>query len=196
MHEIGVVRAMVKTVWSGKTFYTCGSYKRYGASVCSKHYIAHDALTKVILDDLNRLVAGVENLRQLAQQGTAKRPRSGADQSQKLEAALQRVQRRRRSAYEDYQDALISKEDFLRCRADYDAQEQALQAQLDKLHSMAQDDPLALPWVKELLASGRLTELDRPTVAAAIREIRVYEGNRMEIDYLFPESDRALLEGR
>ena len=72
--------------------------------------------------------------------------------------------------------------------------EQALQAQLDKLRGTAQDDPLCLPWVKELLASGQLAELDRPTVAAAIREIRVYEGNRMEIDYLLPESYRALLE--
>ena len=77
-----------------------------------------------------------------------------------------------------------------------DVQERALQAQLDKLRGMAQDDPLSLPWVKELLASGRLTELDRPTVAAAIREIRVYEGNRVEIDYLLPEGYRALLEGR
>lgn len=185
---------MVKTIWGGKTFYTCGSYKRYGASVCSKHYIAHDVLTKVILDDLNRLIAGVENLRQLAQQGAVKRPRSGTDQPQKLEEALQRIQRRRQSAYEDYQDALISKEDYLRYRADYDAQEQALQAQMDKLRGTVQDNPLSLPWVKKLLALGHLTELDRPTVAAAIREIRVYEGNRIEIDYLFPESYRALLE--
>ena len=43
--------------------------------------------------------------------------------------------------------------------------------------------------------AGRLAELDRPTVAAAIREIRVYEGNRIEIDYLLPEGCRALLEG-
>ena len=160
--------------------------------MCSKHYIAHDVLTKVILDDLNRLIAGVENLRQLARQGAAKYP--AADQSQKLEAALQRIQRRCQSAYEDYQDALISKEDYLRYRADYDAQEQALQAQLDKLRGTAQEDPLSLPWVKELLALGRLTALDRPTVAAAIREIRVYEGNRIEIDYLFSESYRVLLE--
>ena len=80
-------------------------------------------------------------------------------------------------------------------RADYDAQEQALQAQLDKLRDSVQDEPLSLPWVKELLASGQLAELDRPTVAAAIREIRVYEGNRIEIDYLLPEGCRALLEG-
>ena len=187
-------RAMVKTTWGGKTFYTCGSYKRYGASVCSKHYIAHDVVAKVVLDDLNRLMAAVENLRQLAQQGAAQRLSSNGDPPQKLEAALQRIQRRRQSAYEDYQDALISKEDFLRYRADYDAQEQALQAQLDKLRGTAQDDPLCLPWVKELLASGQLAELDCPTVAAAIREIRIYEGNRMEIDYLLPESYRALLE--
>ena len=188
-------RAMVKTTWGGKIFYTCGSYKRYGASVCSKHYIAHDVVAKVVLDDLNRLMAAVENLRQLAQQGVAQRPSSNGDPPQKLEAALQRIQRRRQSAYEDYQDALISKEDFLRYRADYDAQEQALQVQLDKLRGSVQDDPLSLPWVKELLASGQLAELDRPTVAAAIREIRVYEGNHMEIDYLLPEGCRALLEG-
>ena len=77
----------------------------------------------------------------------------------------------------------------------FEAPVEALQAQLDKLRSSAQDDPLALPWVKKLLALGHLTELDRPTVAAAIREIRVYEGNRMEIDYLLPEGCRALLEG-
>ena len=122
-------------------------------------------------------------------------PHTSTDQPKKLEAALQRIQRRRQSAYEDYQDKLISKEDYLRYRADYDAQEQALQAQLDKLRSTAQDDPLDLPWVKELPALRHLTELDRPTVAAAIREIRVYEGNRVEIDYLLPEDYRALLEG-
>ena len=101
-------------------------------------------VAQVVLDDLNQLMAAVENLRQLAQQGAA--------------------------------------------------QEQALQAQLDKLRGSAQDDPLSLLWVKELLGSGQLAELDRPTVAAAIREIRVYEGNRMEIDYLLPEGYRALLE--
>ena len=152
-------------------------------------------VAQVVLDDLNQLMAAVENLRQLAQQGAAQRPASTGDQPQKLEAALQRIQRRRQSAYEDYQDALISKEEFLRYRADYDAQGQALQTQLDKLRSSAQDDPLALPWVKELLVLGHLTELDRPTVAAAIQEIRVYEGNRVEIDYLLPEGCRALLEG-
>lgn len=51
---------MVKTTWGGKIFYACGSYKRYGASVCSKHYIAHDVVAKVVLDDLNRLMAAVE----------------------------------------------------------------------------------------------------------------------------------------
>ena len=79
--------------------------------------------------------------------------------------------------------------------AEQEEQIAQLQAQLDKLRGTVQDDPLSLPWVKELLASGQLAELDRPTVAAAIREIRVYEGNRMEIDYLLPEGCRALLEG-
>ena len=49
---------------------------------------------------------------------------------------------------------------------------------------------MAFVSVKEMLAAAADGDL-----AAAIREIRVYEGNRIEIDYLLPESCRALLEG-
>ena len=188
-------RAMVKTTWGDKVFYTCGSYKRYGSSVCSKHYISQDTLTQVVLADVNRLIASVEDLQNLARQGAAHAPRSTANQSDKLEAALARVQQRRKQAYEDYQDSLLSREDFLRYRNDYDAQEQSLQAQLDKLRAPTRDDPLQQPWVQNLLRLGRLTELDRATVAALIRQIRIFEDGHMEIDYLLPESCRPLLEG-
>ena len=66
---------------------------------------------------------------------------------------------------------------------------------------MPQSDRLLYEALKEELkkhggnGAKAFDELDRPTVAAAIREIRVYEGNCMEIDYLFPEDYRALLEG-
>lgn len=32
-------RAMVKTQWGGVVRYSCGSYRRYGSSICTKHYI-------------------------------------------------------------------------------------------------------------------------------------------------------------
>ena len=187
-------RAMVKTTWGGRVFYTCGSYKRYGAAACTRHYISQSALTQVILTDLNRLIASVADLPSLARRGIQPPASPGADQNRKLTAALQRIHRRRQIAYEDYQDALLSREDYLRYRADYDAQADALQAQLDKLRSEVHSPPLPQPWVSSLLTEKHLTQLDRITAAAAIRQIRVYEGGRVEIDYLLAEECRPLLE--
>jgi endonuclease/exonuclease/phosphatase (EEP) superfamily protein YafD len=50
------------------------------------------------------------------------------------------------------------------------------------------------PWAEELVRLGRLTALDRATLAQTVGEIRVFEGNRIEIDYLFSKELRTLLE--
>lgn len=190
-------RSMAKTTLRGRTFYTCGSYKRYGETVCSRHYVTREALEKIVLDDLNRIIASVEDLQALAKQGLQDAPRgtSVKGEKEKLDGALARVRRLRQSAYEDYRDALISREDFLRYRDDYAAQEKKLEAQLAALEdSHSRSGAPARPWVDSLLTHGRMTQLDRQTIAETIREIRVFEGGKIEITYLFSDGLAALLE--
>ena len=116
-------------------------------------------------------------------------------EKEKLDGALARVRRLRQSAYEDYRDALISREDFLRYRDDYEAQEKKLEAQLAALEdSRSRSGAPARPWVDALLTHGRMTQLDRQTIAETIREIRVFEGGKIEITYLFSDGLAALLE--
>lgn len=47
-------RAMSKVTRNGGAFYCCGSYKRYGSSICTRHEIAHRDLEQLLLGDLNR----------------------------------------------------------------------------------------------------------------------------------------------
>ena len=49
------------------------------------------------------------------------------------------------------------------------------------------------PWVNELLELGKLTELDRATVAETIKEILVYE-DHVEITYNFSDDLGLLCE--
>lgn len=79
------------------------------------------------------------------------------------------------------------KEDYLRYKADYEAQEDHLSKQLAALDQVRPISPLDTPWIKALLRHGKLTELDRATVAETIAQIRVFEGNRMEITYRFSD---------
>jgi site-specific DNA recombinase len=74
-------------------------------------------------------------------------------------------------------------------------QEKALKNQLaglDKRQKSGDRDNCS--WAKSLLADGRITGLDRQTIAETIKEIKIFEGGRIEITYLFSEEMSALLE--
>ncbi|MBR3562022.1 MAG: recombinase family protein [Oscillospiraceae bacterium] len=175
-------RSLTKTTWRGRTVYSCGSYHRYGASVCTSHYIREEVLCAIVLSDLNRFFAQVGDWKALAERSERHAP--SAERGQRLQAALERIRRLKQGVYEDYRDKLLSKEDYLRYQADYAAQEEALIRQLE-----AQPEGAASvhPWAASLFAHGGLTELDRTTLAQAVEVIRVFEGKRIEITYRFSE---------
>ena len=189
-------RAMVKTVWSGRTHYSCGSYRRYGFTACTKHYIPQKDIEDILLNDLNRIIAQVGDLKRLAEEN-----RSVSDphirrenEERRLTAALERIRRLKQSSYEDYQDKLLTRDEFLRYKADYDRQEETLAAQLKQARSAAKDNEAANPWLEKLLKLGHLTELDRTTLAQTVKEIRVFEDKHLEIVYLFSDELRGVLE--
>lgn len=177
-------RALTKTTWKGRTTYSCGSYHRYGFTACTSHYIKEADLCAIVLNDLNQIIAGVTNLKELAEQNSAQRPSAEHenDRRRRLHTALERVQRLKQNAYEDYRDKLLSREEFLRYKTDYDGQEATLARQLDEQQENT-ETMLYHPWVQALLRLGRLEQLDRVTLAQAVEVIRVFEGKRIEITY-------------
>ena len=186
-------RAMCKTTdHVGGIYYSCGSYKRYGAAICTKHSISYKELEQVVLDDLNRIISAVQDLTALAEEA---RPREAerdlTAERDKLTLALERIYRLKKSSYEDHQDGLLEKADYLRYKADYERQEAQLNSQLELL-TPAEHSTKERPWIKSLLKHGKITQLDRATVAETIREIRVFEDHRIEITYSF-EDDLGIL---
>ena len=180
-------RAMSKTVRGKSISYECGAYKRYGPSICSRHSISHRELERIVLEDLNRLLGTVWEWETLVRE-TASSASAGGDlpmEKGRLRAGLERLYQRKRAAYEDYREGLLTKEDYLRYREDYEEQEKGLSAQL-ALTERAQESPVPeVPWVKALLENRGLTVLDRLTVAETLRQILIFEDGRLEITYAF-----------
>ncbi len=188
-------RAMTKTVWGGRIRYVCGSYRRYGSTACTTHYITQDVLEAVLLQDLNQIIASIHNLQQLAEETQPQQKSVAQGERKRLESALSRIQRMKQGAYEDYKDGILTKVDYLRYRDDYDAQEATLQGQLDKADSLhEQTDLLRQPWVEQLVQLGKVTQLDRATIAEILKEIRIFEDQTIEITYRFSDELRLLLE--
>lgn len=190
-------RAMTKTTWSGRTTYSCGSYHRYGASVCTSHYTKQEDLEAILLGDLNQIISAVRDLKSLAENNRTKTSVENAavQERRRLEAALDRIRRLKQSSYEDYRDELLSKEEYLRYKKDYDRQEETLAGQMSALESRGDSkNLLEKPWVDQLIQLGKLTELDRATLAQTVKEIRIFENKHIEITYLFSDELRSLLE--
>lgn len=179
-------RAMAKTRSAGGVYYSCGSYKRYGSTICTKHSISHAVLEQILLDDINQIIAAVKNLKELAKQAEVPSAQRNLRHEQKrLGLNLERVYRLKKSAYEDLKEELITREDYLRYKEDYERQEQQITAQMEHLSQPQEEELLEQAWVSSLLEHGKLTELDRITVAETIQEILIFEDGRIDITYTF-----------
>ena len=189
-------RAMVKTRRGNNLYYSCGSYRRYGATVCSRHSINQNILEQIILDDLNEIIRTVKDLQRIANENKDHScfQKNKVNEQNRLNAAVARIRHLKKSTYEDYHDNLLSREEFLRYKADYDHQEQTLLRQLKESIQDKEENPLDTPWAESLVKYGKLSELDRVTLAQTVKEIRVFENNKIEITYLFSDQLRFLFE--
>ncbi len=181
-------RAMSKSSRSGNIRYSCGSYRRYGTSVCSAHNISHALLSALVLEDINALLQHIPNLPLLAAQAAADAPPAAAPDAEReqLVSALARVQRLKKRSYEDYSEGLLGRAEYLLYKADYERQECALHKRQQAMaRAEAPADTPPKPWLCALLEGGRLRALERRTLAELIETILIFEDGRVLLRYKF-----------
>ncbi len=197
-------RAMVKKTGTpghgaGITNYYCGTYVRGGRVFCSKHAIPHAVLEKIILEDLNTIIRNLSDLKSLIKKNKLTMPaqtKSTEEQLSTLHSQLSKVQKRKKSIYEDYLENLISKEEYITYRQDYMKQEELLLKQISALSELQEapreEDIFSLPWIKHLLELNAIESLTRDIIAEMIQEIKIYENHKIKIIYKFSDEMKEL----
>lgn len=181
-------RAMVKRQYTDKNgsknyFYTCGAYARSGTKVCSNHYIRHEILAQIVLDDLNTLIGSIKDIKELVDSQCQKTSDNGGQKEKEILSAkerLQKLERLKKESYLDYKEDLLTKKEYMELREDYSRQEQFLKAKLEKLDSTDSSDPKKLldsPWLQNLLTRQKLGTLDRDTIVELVEKIEISEKN-------------------
>lgn len=202
-------RALVKRKYKMKNggehlFYTCGSYSRSGTQVCSKHYIKHEVLEEIVLRDLNAVIQSVSDLKAVVEEKMKTSNQVSywdEKELEKIEIQYAKVKRFIREAYSDYKEGLLTREQYLDVKEDYQKQEafcvQKIAA-LKEILKKQESSFAASPWILDLLHNRGLQRLDRDTLVRFVDQIYVYEpdatGNQKikiqyrfsdELDYLF-----------
>lgn len=181
-------RAMVKRQYTDRAgnkrwFYTCGGYSRSGTGVCSNHYIRHEILEQIILDDTNIVFNNVNDIKSLIESQCQEKAYYGKRKEKETESVkgcLQKLERLKKESYLDYKEDLLSKEEYLNLREDYLRQEQSLKMKLEKLFCAEKEEPekpLNSSWVQRLLVHQKLDRLDRDVIVEFVEKIEVGEKN-------------------
>ena len=188
---------MMKNLWQhadGSKSYSfyCGTYKRSGKNYCTPHTLPFQVLNDIVLGDLKQIISNVENLQELVklQSFTAPKIRKSTDiELTKLKTELERVKRLQKAIYEDYKDELISKEEFLSYREDYQQKETLYSKQIETLEEKKNENVtesiFETPWLRRLLELKDIEELDRDIIVEMIDQITVYENRKIKISYNF-----------
>ncbi len=197
-------RAMVKkkSSWSKDRhcYYNCGTYNRSGAQFCTTHTIRHDVIEQIVLEDLHRIILNIDNLRELISKIDIQKNRLHNIEFdiERLNAELNTLFRRKKSAYEDYQDGIITKNEYIEYRDTYEEQIEKQQKSLAALerrkNTKTKENIFEYAWVQKLLDMRAVEQLDRSIVLDMINEIKVYSDKRIKIVYNFSDELEAVLK--
>ena len=180
--------------------YACSGYKDRGA--CTSHTMPEQQLLDTVLALLQqhiRLVVQMDECLKAIKDAPLQqiRARKAQERIEKAETEEFRYRKLKASLYEDFKEDLISKEDFLEIRAQYDsritdaliAKEQVqreLNMELDKSGRRSQ-------WVQDLLAHQNIPSLTRAVAVECIERILVYEDKTLEIEFTHAQDYAEML---
>lgn len=178
--------------------YYCGTYVRSGKNYCTPHAISYIVIEKIILDDLKTIVQSIDDMQEIVEdqrKAVFSFQYKNEEEKKRLETELQKVKGLKKAVYEDYREGLLSKEDYLSYRQDYEKRENLLTVQIEEGEKKETDRSanfLQTPWIKRLLEVREIDKLDRDTVVEMVHEIKVYENRKIKITYNFSDEVQAL----
>lgn len=170
----------------------CGTYVRNGKKYCSPHSIRESVLKEIVLDDLNRIIGTVENLKAIIEE-QAEAIVSPTDmyeeEFEKLMYKKQRIQKLRKGAFEQHILGTITADEYTAYREEYAQEEQRIDEKIArieaKMDAQNEHNILEAPWVDQLLQFKGVKELTRDMVVEMVHNIYVYEDKRIKIVYNF-----------
>ena len=130
-------------------------------------------LEKLVLDKLNEQIEKAGEI-----QYSAKTENKQTVNAKRLELMIEKNVRMKRSLYEDYKEGILSKEEYLLYKSDYQKEEELLRGQLSSItQENAKKDKEMSEWVETLLKHKKIDKLDRETVGEVLDKIIITDND-------------------
>lgn len=190
-----MVRKTVPANGKQYVYYVCSTNKK-NKNHCSSHRISEADLMDAVLKSIQLHVSemlGVRNALKMIdelqwkQAGIEKyeeRIRREKQKKAKIEA-------RKLNLYEDFKDGILTKTEYVQMKEEYGYQiavsERAITSYEHEMELLKNNKGSRQEWIKAFKKFENITELDRAAVIALVKQVRVYDKNRIEVIFNFQE---------
>lgn len=177
-------------------YYKCGSYKKSGKTVCTPHTIRKDKLEEAVLSflklkiavalDFNKILEYINNFS--FEDINTKRCERNLKQK---EEDIKKKKTKLDKLYYDYQDGLMEKEDYLRRKDLLQTEIENELKQISKMQPMLEEikqcSPKQNDFVSHFIKYKNIDKLNKQMIIDLIKQIKVYEDSRIEIETKFQD---------
>ena len=180
--------------------YVCGQHKKNGE--CTTHRISktqlEDAVLKLLqehirlLMELDTCLKSIRNapIRRLSMQKAEERLLA-------VEGDIERYRRLKLSAYEDMKEGVLSKEDYLDIKAQYEARisdaHLAEEQVRREINLYLENGNAPQQWIREFIEYRNIQSLTRLVAVECIERIVIYEDKRIEVTFTHMQDYQALV---
>lgn len=186
----------------GKKFcyYTCGTHKNTGT--CSSHRISVGQLEDTVLKLLQehiRLLMELDSCLKSISESPRKRLslRKAEDRLIAVEAEIERYRRLKVSAYEDMKDGVLSKDDYLDIKEQYEARIADVQLAEEQvrreINLYLENGNAPQQWIQDFLEYRNIQSLSRSVAVECIESIIIYEDKRIELTFTHMQDYQVLV---
>lgn len=186
----------------GKKFYyyTCGNHKNTGT--CSSHRIPvsqlEDAVLKLLQEHIRLLMELDVCLKSISGSPRKKLSiRKAEDRLIAVETEIERYRRLKVSAYEDMKDGVLSKDDYLDIKEQYEARiadAQLAEGQVRReINLYLENGNAPQQWIQDFLEYRNIQSLTRSVAVECIESIVIYEDKRIELTFTHMQDYQALV---
>ncbi len=193
-HE-SMVRKTVPAGGRQYVYYVCSKNKK-DKKECSPHRISEKDLTETVLKAVQLHVSemlGIQKAFKLIDEVRWKQTgiEKYEDRIRREKQNRTKLETRKLHLYEDFKDGILTKQEYMQMKDEYSYQiavcDRAITSYEHEITLLKSDKGSRQEWIKAFKKFENITELSRAAVVSLVKQILVYDKNRIEVIFNFQE---------
>lgn len=196
-------KAMTRQKTKNIVYYYCRTFREKSKNLCTKHTVKEKDVIQVTLASIQKQIELVSTISEIIEE-INKAP-TVQNQSTRLtatlkqrKAELEKITSIIDSLYGDWKSGDITKEEYHRMKIKYEVQadqfRQVIQNIQEECTVMAKGITTEDPYLVTFLKYRNINSLERSILVDLVKNIYVYEGGAIEIEFSFSDQHRRILE--